>query len=98
MIFAPPVDNGESHDTVTDVEAGTTDKDNGTDGRVNGVAVVVNDALPGPAAFTARIRTEYVVPLVNEDVPSLDNVVITMGLAVVPKERFLHVTPPSVEY
>ena len=80
------------------MEAGVTDKLRGTDGSVSGVAVVVADALPGPAALTARIRTEYVVPFVNEDVPSLDNVVTTMGLAVVPSERARHVTPPSVEY
>ena len=97
-MFAPPFDAGATHETTIEVEAGVTDSDSGTDGSVNGVAVVVADALPGPAALTARMRTAYVVPLVNEDVPSLDKVVITIGLAVVPSERARQVTPPSVEY
>lgn len=50
--------DGAVHDTSTAVDDGLVVNDNGTVGRVKGVATVVADALPGPAAFTARIRTE----------------------------------------
>lgn len=72
MIVAPPLDDGGDHDTVAEVAPGVALTDNGTVGRVNGVAFMVADALPGPAAFTARRRTEYVVPFDKDDVPSTD--------------------------
>lgn len=57
-MVAPPFDCGVDHDTVADVAPGTALTDSGTVGNVRGVAFVVAEALPGPAAFTALMRTE----------------------------------------
>ena len=69
-------------------------------GALAGIAVCVADSLPGPEVFTARISTLYAVPFVSAVRPSLDNLVMVIGLLVidVPGSRRRHVAPPSVEY
>src|SRR5207302_5697550 len=69
----------------------------GASGVVAGVALTVFEVAPEPAAFTARIRTEYAVPFVSVGVPLADSVVITIGLDVVPEARVTQFVP-SVEY
>ena len=58
MIVAPPLFEGADHETSTAFDEALVVTAVGTVGKVNGVATVVADALPGPATFTARIRTE----------------------------------------
>ena len=48
------------------------------------------DAVPAPAAFTARSLTEYVVPLVRPG--------ITTGDAVPAGSLLVHAAPLSTEY
>ena len=72
--------------------------DVGSLGVVRGVAAVVEDAAPSPTALTALICMLYEVPLTNAVDPSVLNVEITNGEAVVPAARVRNDTPPSVEY
>ena len=69
-------------------------------GAVAGIAVCVADSLPGPELFTALMSTLYAVPFVSEVRPSLESLVMVIGLLVidVPGSRILQVAPPSVEY
>ena len=66
-------------------------------GVVNGVADVAVDAEPFPV-LTARILTEYEMPLVSRVVPSELTLVITIGEAVVPPSVRSAQVLPSVEY
>ena len=69
-------------------------------GVLEGIAVCVADSLPGPASFTGLISTLYAVPLVRVVRPSLESLVIVIGLLVIdaPGSLTRHVAPPSVEY
>jgi hypothetical protein len=55
-----------------------------------GVAVTDGELCPVPNAFTARIRTRYVVPFLSPE--------MTMGDAVVGEVARRHVDPLSIEY
>jgi len=81
-----------------DALPGVATTESGAVGTVTGVAVVVSDALPAPAEFTARICTLYVVPFVSAEVPFVESAEITIGLDVLPTVRVCHDAPPSVEY
>ena len=56
----------------------------GADGDVAGVPQVSADATPAPARFTARICTQYSVPLVRGVVPSLERLLIDNDVLVPP--------------
>jgi hypothetical protein len=70
----------------------------GTPGVVRGVAEVPAVAAPSPMALIALICMLYEVPLTKAVDPSILNVEITIGDAVVPDARVLNDVPPSVEY
>jgi hypothetical protein len=77
---------------------GVATTESGAVGTVTGVAVVVSEALPAPAEFTARICTLYVVPFAKAEVPFVESAEMTSGLDVLPTVRVCQVAPPSVEY
>ncbi len=60
----------------------------GAPGSALGVPVAGAEAVPSPAALTARNTTEYVVPLVSP--------LMVSGDEVTPPDT--HVVPPSKEY
>ena len=62
--------------------------DVGAAGAAAGSALIVEVFEPSPAAFTARTRNAYVVPLES---PEIVAPVVTVVVDVV------HVTPPSME-
>ena len=68
----------------------------GVPGTVAGSASTGVDATESPTALTARISTGYSVPLDTGVVPSVDRVVMTIGLAF--EEAVCQVVPASVEY
>ena len=78
--------------------SGVATTESGAVGTVTGVAVVVSEALPAPAEFTARICTLYVVPFASAEVPLVESAEMTSGLEVLPTVRVCQVAPPSVEY
>ena len=55
MIVAPPFDVGAFQFNEIDALPGVATTESGAVGTVTGVAVVVSEALPAPAEFTARI-------------------------------------------
>ena len=63
-----------------------------------GVADTDDDAVPSPIAFTAFINIVYVVPFVKLVVPSVDNLVINIGLAVTAGLDAIQFVPLLVEY
>ena len=69
-------------------------------GALAGIAVCVADSLPEPELFTARMSTLYAVPFVSAVIPSLESLVMVIGLLVIdePASRRRQVAPPSVEY
>ena len=81
-----------------DALPGVATTESGAVGTVTGVAVVVSEALPAPAEFTARICTLYVVPFASAEVPFVESAEMTSGLDVPPTVRVCHVAPPPVEY
>ena len=98
MIVAPPFDVGALQFNEIDAFPGVATTESGAVGTVTGVAVVVSEALPAPAEFTARICTLYVVPFASAEVPLVESAEMTSGLDVLPTVRVCHVAPPSVEY
>ena len=86
----PPFVDGELKFTVSTPELGTIEVIVGADGAVGaGFAFTAGDDDPTPAAFTARSRTEYVVPLTSP--------VIDSGLATDCGLLVDHVVPLSIE-
>ena len=69
-------------------------------GALAGIAVWVADSLPEPESLTARMSTSYAVPFVSAVSPSLESLVMVIGLLVIdePASRSRQVAPPSVEY
>ena len=69
-------------------------------GALAGIAVWVADSLPGPELLTARMSTLYAVPFVSAVSPSLESLVMEIGLLVIdePASRSRQVAPPSVDY
>ena len=98
MIVAPPFDVGAFQFKEIDALPGVATTESGAVGTVTGVAVVVSEALPAPAEFTARICTLYVVPFASAEVPFVESAEMTSGLEVLPTVRVCQVAPPSVEY
>ena len=94
----PPLEAGAVQFNEIDALPGVATTESGAVGTVTGVAVVVSDALPAPAEFTARICTLYVVPFESAEVPFVESAEITIGLEVLPTVRVCHEAPPSVEY
>ena len=64
----------------------------------DGVKETPDDAQDAPTELIALILMLYEVPLTNAVDPSVLNVEITNGEAVVPAARVRNDTPPSVEY
>ena len=96
MIAEPPSDTGAVHDTITSRFPATADTPVGASGRNTfGVAVTILLADPGPTTFRARIVTEYVVPLITEELESDGSLNVTGDET--PTSAF-HVVPLSVEY
>jgi hypothetical protein len=98
LIAAPPL-APRVKATLTDRSREVIDRLAGAAGTVLGVAQRSDDAAPDPTALTARTCTQYSVPFVKSVVPSLDNLVMVIGLPVVSLsvlER--QVAPRSVEY
>ena len=81
VIGAPPLNAGAEYDTRSLPEDGSMPVIVGASGARDGVPVAELLAVPGPAAFTARILTAYWVPFVSpvmtsgEDVEAGDLVV-----------------------
>ena len=98
MIDAPPLDDGTAQFNEMEAFPGVATTESGAVGTVTGVAVVVSEAFPAPAEFTARIFTLYVVPFVSAEVPFVDRAEMTSGLDVLPTVRVCQEAPPSVEY
>jgi hypothetical protein len=98
VIVAPPFDVGALQFNEIDALPGVATTESGAVGTVTGVAVVVSEALPAPAEFTARICTLYVVPFASAEVPLVESAEMTSGLEVLPTVRVCQVAPPSVEY
>jgi hypothetical protein len=98
-IVAPPSEPGAVKATVAVVDpVAVAVPIVGAPGTVRGVAAVLAVAVPSPIALTALICMLYEVPLTSAVDPSVLNVEITSGEAVVPDARVLNDTPPSVEY
>jgi hypothetical protein len=65
VIGEPPVLDGATQDTVTDLAPAVARKPVGTPGTVRGVADTVTELPLVPTSFTARTENVYDVPLVN---------------------------------
>ena len=67
VIGEPPFDAGGDHETRTEASPAEAFTPVGAPGTVRGVAAREFDVAPAPAAFTARMVTEVLTPLVSSE-------------------------------